>query len=123
MRVFAEETWGIFKENVIGTRRRVHVRRRRDRPRRARVLGGLDVWRRASPSTSSRRPAGCPCSPAETPTSTSRCSRPPSSRVLVNHDDEDREFAYTSGAEASLAKANELGWTVVSMKNDWRTVF
>ena len=24
---------------------------------------------------------------------------------------------------ASLAKAKELGWTVVSMKNDWKTVF
>ena len=43
--------------------------------------------------------------------------------LLVNHDDEGREFAYTSGAEESLAKAKELGWTVVSMKNDWTTVF
>ena len=43
--------------------------------------------------------------------------------LLVNHDDAEREFAYTSGAEASLAKAEELGWTVVSMKNDWNTVF
>jgi hypothetical protein len=43
--------------------------------------------------------------------------------VLVNHDDEDREFAYTSGGEASLAKAKELGWTVVRMKNDWTTIF
>ena len=31
--------------------------------------------------------------------------------------------AYTSGAERSLAKANELGWNVVSMSNDWITVF
>ena len=43
--------------------------------------------------------------------------------VLVNHDDEEREFAYTSAAEASLAKAKTLGWTVVSMKHDWTTVF
>ena len=27
------------------------------------------------------------------------------------------------GAEKSLAKAKELGWTVVSMKDDWKTVF
>jgi hypothetical protein len=43
--------------------------------------------------------------------------------VLVNHDDSEREFAYTSGAEQSLAKAKEQGWNVVSMKNDWITVF
>ena len=43
--------------------------------------------------------------------------------VLVNHDDADREFAYTAAAEKSLAKAKQLGWTVVSMKTDWTTVF
>jgi hypothetical protein len=43
--------------------------------------------------------------------------------VLINHDDPDREFSYTSGGEASLTRARELGWTVVSMKNDWSTVF
>jgi hypothetical protein len=43
--------------------------------------------------------------------------------LLVNHDDDEREFAYTSGGEASLAKAIELGWTVVSMKHDWTAVF
>jgi len=43
--------------------------------------------------------------------------------LLVNHDDEGREFAYTKAAEKSLAKARELGWTVVSMKDEWSTVF
>lgn len=40
------------------------------------------------------------------------------SGLLVNHDDEDREFVYTNRAEKSLAKAQELGWTVGSMKRD-----
>ena len=43
--------------------------------------------------------------------------------LLINHDDPDREFGYTSGAEASMVKAEKLGWTVVSMKNDWDTVY
>ena len=38
-------------------------------------------------------------------------------------DDADREFEYTAGAEASLEQAEKHGWTVVSMKNDWKTVF
>ena len=47
----------------------------------------------------------------------------PSLRLLVLHDDADREFAYTAGAETSLARAGRDGITVVSMKNDWTTVF
>ena len=47
----------------------------------------------------------------------------PSLRLLVLHDDADREFAYTAGAEASLERAERDGITVVSMKNDWTTVF
>ena len=47
----------------------------------------------------------------------------PSLRLLILHDDAQREFAYTSGAEKSLARAKELGWTVVSVKDDWTTVF
>jgi hypothetical protein len=42
---------------------------------------------------------------------------------LINHDDADREFAYTAAAEASMAKAEGLGWTVVSMKDDWSAVY
>jgi phosphoglycolate phosphatase-like HAD superfamily hydrolase len=47
----------------------------------------------------------------------------PSLRLLVLHDDAEREFAYTSGAEKALEKAKTSGWTVVSMKHDFATVF
>ena len=47
----------------------------------------------------------------------------PSLRLLVLHDDAEREFAYTAGAERALEHAEQYGWTVVSMKNDWTTVF
>ena len=50
-------------------------------------------------------------------------STTPSLRLLILHDDADREFAYTAGAERSLEHARQFGWTVVSMKNDWTTVF
>ena len=48
--------------------------------------------------------------------------------LFVHHDDEIREFAYDradklqqfdKGWDEAVAK----GWTVVSMKNDWKTVF
>jgi phosphoserine phosphatase len=47
----------------------------------------------------------------------------PGLRVLVLHDDADREFDYTAGAEDALQRADEHGWTVVSIKRDWSTVF
>jgi phosphoserine phosphatase len=47
----------------------------------------------------------------------------PHLRLLVLHDDAEREFAYTDGAEQALERAEAAGWTVVSMKRDWATVF
>jgi phosphoserine phosphatase len=44
-------------------------------------------------------------------------------RLLLLHDDPDREFDYTAGAEKSLERASDEGWTVVSIKNDWEAVF
>jgi phosphoglycolate phosphatase-like HAD superfamily hydrolase len=47
----------------------------------------------------------------------------PSLRLLIDHDDAEREFAYTAGAEQALERADANAWTVVSIKNDWTTVF
>jgi phosphoserine phosphatase len=44
-------------------------------------------------------------------------------RLLVLHDDAEREFDYASGAEQALEQAGKDGWTVVSIKDDWATVF
>jgi hypothetical protein len=47
----------------------------------------------------------------------------PALRLLVLHDDAEGEFAYTTGAEQALDRAAGDGWTVVSMTNDWATIF
>jgi len=47
----------------------------------------------------------------------------PGLRLLVLHDDPEREFDYTAGAETSLEAAAAEGWTVVSIKSDWNAVF
>jgi phosphoglycolate phosphatase-like HAD superfamily hydrolase len=47
----------------------------------------------------------------------------PALRLLLLHDDADREFDYTAGAEQALETASHENWTVVSMKNDWNTIF
>jgi hypothetical protein len=47
----------------------------------------------------------------------------PALRLLVLHDDGEREFAYTAGADGALTAAADEGWTVISMRDDWTTVF
>jgi hypothetical protein len=42
----------------------------------------------------------------------------PGLRLLVLHDDPEREFDYVAGAERSLEEAERRGWTVVSIKRD-----
>ncbi len=44
-------------------------------------------------------------------------------RLLVLHDDAEREFADTDGAEQALEQAGPAGWTTVSVRDDWDTVF
>jgi hypothetical protein len=47
----------------------------------------------------------------------------PALRLLVRHDDAEREFDDSGGAEDALAAAEHGGWTVISMRDDWTTVF
>jgi hypothetical protein len=43
--------------------------------------------------------------------------------LLIHHDDAERGFAYDTGAEQALAEAPSHGWTVVSIKDDFATLF
>lgn len=47
----------------------------------------------------------------------------PALALLLRHDDDAREVAYTVGAEDALDHASERGWTTVSMAHDWEKVF
>jgi phosphoglycolate phosphatase-like HAD superfamily hydrolase len=47
----------------------------------------------------------------------------PSLQLLVDHDDADREFAYQEPNGESLAAAVRFGFTIVSMKRDWKIIF
>ena len=58
-----------------------------------------------------------------------RAAPGPSLGLLVNHDDAEREFAYDSVAgtfettERVVDVGRRQGWTVVSMREDWATIF
>jgi phosphoserine phosphatase len=121
MRAFAEDAWGILKENVIGTAAEYRyvdgaIVRGEE------VLGGIN---------------GGPGKPEHIFAQTGRLpvfaggnadvdiEMLESARfaLIVKHDDDVREFEYDTGAVRSFERAAESGWTVVSVKDDWNTVY
>ena len=44
-------------------------------------------------------------------------------RLVVNHDDADRETNYTAGAEKLMKLAGDKHWSVISIADDWKQVF
>jgi phosphoglycolate phosphatase-like HAD superfamily hydrolase len=121
MRVFAEDAWGIHKENVIGTAAEYTYADGRI-VRGERVLGSLNLGP-GKPEHIFAQTGRLPVFAGGNADVDIEMLESARFALLVNHDDEGREFGYAKGAEKSMAKAKDLGWTVVSMKNDWKTVF
>jgi hypothetical protein len=47
----------------------------------------------------------------------------PALRLLVVHDDAEREFDYVAGAEKIISAAQRHNWTAISIQRDWQKVF
>ena len=130
MRPFAEQLYGIPPERVIGSALGLDFQlgRRRHRPalqvedrvlRRRPGEAGADL----EPDRSAP-PGGGGNSNGDVPMLRfARTADRAALRLLVLHDDPDREFDYVSGAEEALDRAKERSWTVVSVKDDWDRVF
>jgi phosphoserine phosphatase len=121
MRVFSEEAWGIYRENVIGSAPEFAYEDGR-LVRRNELHGNLALG---------------PGKPEHIHARTGRTAlfaggngdvdlemlQEARFRLVIVHDDAEREYAVTAGAEKLLAAGEEGGWTLVSMKDDWKTVF
>jgi hypothetical protein len=130
MRPVADDMYGIPPERIIGSALGISYSSERGQA----VLlykGGMDffddgpekpirIWSRIG-----RRPIlACGNSNGDVPMLAYAGSDSlPALRLLLLHDDAEREFDYTAGAEQALETASRENWTVVSMKNDWNTVF
>ncbi len=130
MRPFAGDLYGIPPERVIGSSQQVEYHETED---------GTDVLYKsemdffddgpAKPvriwSRIGRRPvvAGGNSNGDVPMMRFARAPGRPALRLLVLHDDAEREFDYTAGAEDALTRAADRDWTVISMKNDWSRVF
>jgi phosphoglycolate phosphatase-like HAD superfamily hydrolase len=127
MRPFADDVYGIPPERVIGSS---NALRYDDDARTLAYLAEPDVFDDGPTkpiriwSRTGRRPlvAGGN-SNGDVPMLRFAGGDGPALRLLILHDDPEREFAYTSGAELALQRAVEDQWTVVSIKDDWATVY
>ncbi|WP_436790507.1 HAD family hydrolase [Yinghuangia sp. YIM S10712] len=120
MRVISEEIWGLPRENVIGSapefayRDGVLVRRA--------VLHGPVALGPGKPEYVLARTGRLPRFAAGNDDVDVEMLQSAQFAVLVVHDDDEREYAYSDGAARALATAREAGWTTVSVKNDWNAV-
>ena len=131
MRSVADAIYGIPPERVIGSSNALELPRGR-----ARRLGRLprrsptcSTTARPSPSASGAASAGGRSSPSATRTATSRCCasrrirRGRRSRCSCSTTTPSASSSTSEGADVALKQAGELGWGVVSMRDDWSTVF
>ncbi|MFE7897806.1 HAD family hydrolase [Streptomyces sp. NPDC057424] len=120
MRVICEDTWGLPRENVIGSapecayRDGVLVRRA--------VLHGPVALGPGKPEYVLARTGRLPRFAAGNDDVDVEMLRSAQFALLVVHDDDEREYAYTDATQRARATAERCGWTTVSMKNDWNTV-
>src|SRR6266542_2503151 len=129
---FAPQIYGIPIDQIIGTELKLESRMEGDR---------LVVWRLPEIETindKEGKPVGIDRQIGKRPIFVagnvgnygdiammqySKSRRGPSFQLLINHDDAAREFAYGEKDNASLNAAKKYGFAVVSVKNDWKTVF
>jgi hypothetical protein len=135
MRSYAEKAYGVPPEQVIGTSLKTRYRMAGGKPE---IVYQPEI---SSIDDGPGKPANIALHIGRTPIVAvgnsdgdqqmleySAASRHPSLKILIHHDDAKREYAYDRASrigrlDKALDEAVARGWTVVSMKRDWRTLF
>jgi len=121
MRVFCEDAWGILRENVIGTAPEYTYED-------GRLVRGLALHGNVA------------LGPGKVEDIYARTGRmalfaggngdvdlemlqAASFHLVVVHDDPEREYLVETACEKLIEAGGQGGWTMVSMKNDWHTIF
>jgi phosphoglycolate phosphatase-like HAD superfamily hydrolase len=131
MRLVSEETYGVPREYVVGSNMKLSWEQRDGTPVLVRQAGIIEPF-----NDGTGKPINIQLHAGRPPILTggnsdgdvammefAAASGKPYLNLLIHHDDAEREYAYTRSAENALAAAGQHGWTVVSMKDDWKTVF
>lgn len=137
MRVFSERVYGIPPEQVIGSNARLKFELRDSGPVLIKTMEHLFVDDKAGKPVAihqfiGRRPIACfgNSDGDQAMLQYTTINNPRRSfGLIVHHTDAEREYAYDAQTKSSgklvkaLEEAPQRGWTVVDMKNDWKTVF
>ncbi|MBA1349236.1 HAD family phosphatase [Rhizobium sp. WYCCWR 11146] len=135
MRTFADETYGIPPEQVIGSSGKLQFELRDGKPALVKqpelfFYDDKDAKPIAIQTFIGRRPiAAFGNSDGDLQMLQWTCSGPGARFCLyVHHTDAEREFAYDRKSsigqlDKGLDEAHAQGWTVVNMKDDWKTIY
>lgn len=135
MRCFAEQTYGIPPEQVIGTQGKLKYELRDGNPVLVKLSEVQFVDDKAGKAIAiqtfiGRRPimAFGNSDGDQQMLEWTMAGRGARFALLVHHDDVAREFAYDrkdklAKLDTAWDEANAKGWTVVSMKDDWKDIF
>lgn len=121
MRVIAEQSWGLHRERVIGSAPD-HAYRDGQVVRVAAMSEPLALGP-GKPEHLYSRTGQLPvfaCGNGDVDVEMLQSS---TFALVIDHDDPEREYAYTDGATRVLDAARTRGWTTVSMREDWSRVF
>jgi phosphoserine phosphatase len=121
MRVFSEDALGVLQENVIGTSPE-HAFENGKLVRRNELRGTVTLGP-GKPEAIFARTGRLPRFAAGNGDVDLEMLEVADFGLVVVHDDEEREYATSAAAEKLLEAGERNGWTMVSMKNDWSTVF
>lgn len=135
MRVFAEEVYGVPPEQTVGTSIKTQYEVREGKPALVRLPEIDFINDKAGKPVGinkfiGRRPiAAFGNSDGDFQMLEWTTARDGASLgLIVHHDDAEREYAYDreshiGGLDKALDEAPKYGWTVVSMKEDWKVVY
>ena len=137
MRVWVERAYGIPPQQVIGTTARTKFEFRNGKPVLVKTVDNLVVDDKEGKPIGihqyiGRRPIACfgNSDGDQAMLEYTTIGNPhPSFGLLVHHTDGEREYKYDANPKTSgklitaLKEAPARGWTVVSMKDDWLTIF
>jgi phosphoglycolate phosphatase-like HAD superfamily hydrolase len=135
MRVFAEDTYGIPPEQVVGSQGKLEYTLRDDKP----VLVKLPEVQFVDDGPG--KPVGIETFIGRRPIAAfgnsdgdrqmlewTAAGDGPRLALLIHHTDAEREWSYDRQSpigklDTALDEAEAMGWTVVSMKTDWNRIF
>jgi hypothetical protein len=131
VRIFSKELYGVPRENVVGSNMKLSWEYRDGAPVLVRQAGIVEPFNDGpgKPINIQLHVGRPPIlvggnSNGDVPMMEfAAASGKPFLNLLLHHDDAEREYAYTRSNERALQVARERGWTVVSMKTDFKQVF